>query len=83
MTKLSFAAAALVLAPASLLAQDATMVYRLGKDTVAVETFTRTPTKMTGETVVRSGGAIVRTTYDITLANNRATSVVFRRSGRP
>jgi hypothetical protein len=81
MTKLSFAAAALVLAPASLLAQDATMVYRLGKDTVAVETFTRTPTKMTGETVVRSGGAIVRTTYDITLANNRATSVVFRRLG--
>ena len=57
------------------------MVYRLGKDTVAVETFTRTPTKMTGETVVRSGGAIVRTTYDITLANNRATSVVFRRLG--
>ena len=57
------------------------MVYRLGKDTVAVETFTRTPTKMTGETVVRSGGAVVRTTYDITLANNRATSVVFRRLG--
>jgi hypothetical protein len=73
-------AAALAAAPmAPLLAQDATLLYRLGKDTVAVETFTRTPTKMTGETVVRSGGAIVRTTYDITVANNRATAVVFRR----
>ena len=73
-------AAGLALAPfASLAAQDATMIYRLGKDTVAVETFNRTATKMTGETVVRSGATIVRTTYDITLANNRPSAVVFRR----
>ena len=79
MTKLYYAAG-LALAPlASLAAQDATMIYRLGKDTVAVETFNRTAAKMTGETVVRSGAAIVRTTYDITLANNRPTAVVFRR----
>lgn len=73
-------AAGLALAPfASLAAQDATIMYRLGKDTVAVETFSRTATKMIGETVVRSGAAIVRTTYDITLANNRPTAVIFRR----
>jgi len=79
--KLTFAAA-LVLAPtAPLLAQDATILYRLGKDTVAVETFSRTPTRMIGETVVRSGGAIVRTAYDITIANGRPTAVVFRRLG--
>jgi len=79
MTKLYYAAG-LALAPlASLAAQDATMIYRLGKDTVAVETFNRTAAKMTGETVVRSGAAIVRTTYDITLDNNRPTAVVFRR----
>jgi hypothetical protein len=78
--KLSFSIALAIAAPmAPLLAQDATILYRLGKDTVAVETFSRTPTKMTGETVVRSGGAIVRTTYDITIANNRPTAVVFRR----
>jgi hypothetical protein len=71
---------ALALAPAApLLAQDATLLYRLGKDTVAVETFNRTATKMTGETVVRSGGAIIRTMYDITLANNRPIAAVFRR----
>ena len=81
MTKLSLAVL-LALAPATpLLAQDATMLYRLGKDTVAVETFTRTPAKLAGETVVRSGGAIVRTTYDITIANGRPTAVVFRRLG--
>lgn len=82
MTKLFFAVTLAAVSTASeLLAQDATMIYRLGKDTVAVETFTRTPTKMSGETIVRSGGAIVRTTYDITIAGNRPTAVVFRRLG--
>ena len=81
MTKFSLAIALALVPTATVLAQDATMVYRLGKDTVAVETFTRTPAKMTGETVVRSGGAIVRTSYDITIAGNRPTAVVFRRLG--
>jgi hypothetical protein len=75
-----YTTALLLLAPlATLSAQDGTLLYRLGKDTVAVETFTRTPTKMTGETVVRSGATIARATYDITIANNRPTAVVFRR----
>jgi hypothetical protein len=74
-------AAGVALAPlAGIAAQDATIVYRLGKDTVAVETFNRTPTKMIGEAVVRSGGAISRMSYDITIANNRPTAVVFRRA---
>jgi len=81
MTKLSLAVALAVVSAPPLLAQDATILYRLGKDTVAVETFTRTPTKMAGETIVRSGGAIVRTAYDITITNNRPTAVVFRRLG--
>jgi len=81
MTKLFLAASLAVVSSSPLIAQDATILYRLGKDTVAVETFTRTPTKMAGETIVRSGGAIVRTTYDITIANNRPTAVMFRRLG--
>ena len=64
---------------AALGAQDATIVYRLGHDTVAVEQFTRTPTRFTGETVVRSGPTVSRTQYDITLANGKATAAVLRR----
>src|SRR5215211_5101461 len=65
--------------PATILAQDATIVYRLGRDTVAVEQFSRTSTRFTGETVVRSGPVVTRTQYDITLANGKATSAVVRR----
>jgi hypothetical protein len=72
-------ALALIAIPAAAaFAQDATIVYRLGKDTVAVETFNRTPTRMIGETVIRSGGAIQRTQYDITIANGKATAALFR-----
>ena len=70
--------AALIAAPA-LRAQDATIIYRLGHDTVAVEQFTRTPTRFTGETVVRSGPTVSRTQYDITLAGGKATAAVLRR----
>ncbi len=66
-------------APGVLLAQDATIVYRLGKDTVAVEQFTRTPTRLAGEMVTRSGAAVIRTQYDITVANNKPTAAVVRR----
>lgn len=55
------------------------MVYRLGRDTIAVEQFTRTPTRFTGEMVTRSGAAVVRTQYEFTLANGRPTSAVVRR----
>lgn len=63
----------------SIRAQDATIVYRLGHDTVAVEQFTRTPTKFSGETVTRVGGGVFRQQYDITLAGGKATAAVFRR----
>jgi len=56
-------------------AQEAAIVYRLGHDTVAVEQFTRTPTRFSGETVVRSGPAVSRTQYDITLAGGKATAI--------
>lgn len=71
--------AALVATPGALIAQDATMVYRLGKDTVAVEQFTRTPTRLVGEMVTRAGATVSRTQYDITIANNTPTAVVVRR----
>jgi len=56
-----------------LAAQSASLVYRLGNDTVAVEQFTRTPTSMNGEMVQRNGAAVVRYQY----------SLVIGRDGRP
>jgi hypothetical protein len=65
--------------PAMLGAQDGVIVYRLGRDTVAVEHFSRTPTRFTGEMVSRTGPAVIRTQYEITLANGRPTAAVVRR----
>src|SRR5687767_14947341 len=73
----AIALAALV--PAAVLAQDGVIVYRLGRDTIAVEQFSRTPGRFAGEMVSRSGGAVVRTQYDITGANGRPTAAVVRR----
>jgi hypothetical protein len=70
---------ALLLAPSSLLAQDATIVYRLGRDTVAVERFSRSATHFTGEMVTRSGPAVSRTQYDLTLASGKVTAATIRR----
>lgn len=67
------------LAAAPLLAQDATIVYRLGRDTVAVEQFTRAPSRFVGETVVRQGPTVSRTQYDITLTGGKPTAAVIRR----
>jgi hypothetical protein len=75
---ISALAIAAALAP-SLSAQDGVIVYRLGRDTAAIEQFTRTPTKFTGEMVSRTGAAVIRTQYDITLANGRPTAAVVRR----
>jgi hypothetical protein len=58
---------------APLAAQSGTLVYRLGRDTSAIEQFTRTPTAMTGEMVQRAGATVVRWQYQIDLA----------RTGRP
>ncbi len=72
--------ALLLAAPAPTIhAQDATIVYRLGRDTVAIEQFTRTPTRLAGETVTRSGGVVARTQYEITMSGGNATSAVIRR----
>ena len=64
---------------APLAAQDATIVYRLGHDTVAIESFTRTPARLVGETVVRSGPAVTRTQYDASISGGKATSLIVRR----
>lgn len=64
----------------SVSAQPASLVYRLGKDTVAIEQFTRTATGMTGEMVQRSGAAVARYQYSVTLAKNgRPTSASIKR----
>jgi len=78
MKSFSVAAAAL-LSAARLSAQDATLVYRLGRDTVAVEQFTRSANKFSGETVIRSGPSVTRTQYDITLAGGKPAAMVIRR----
>ena len=75
-----FAAALSASAHAAVSAQDATIVYRLGRDTVAVEQFSRTSTRMAGESMTRAGTAIVRVQYELTLGSNgRATAAVIRR----
>lgn|SRR5512146_803414 len=75
----SLFAALLLSSAATLIAQDATIVYRLGRDTVAVEHFSRTATHFSGETVTRTGPAVVRTQYDITLSGGKPTAAVVRR----
>ena len=58
------------LLPAALSAQSASVVYRLGKDTVAIEQYTRTATSLSGEMVQRSGAAVARVRYSMTLGRN-------------
>ena len=72
--------ALLAATPTSASAQSASLVYRLGKDTVAIEQFTRSATGMTGEMVQRSGAAVARYQYTITLAKNgRPTTASIKR----
>ena len=69
-----------LLAATSLSAQSASLVYRLGKDTVAIEQYTRSATGMTGEMVQRSGATVARYLYAITLAKNgRPTTASIKR----
>jgi hypothetical protein len=66
--------------PLLAMAQEGTIVYRLGRDTVAIEQFSRTRTSMSGEMVTRSGPTVVRTQYEITLgAGGRPTAAIVRR----
>ena len=55
------------------------MVYRLGRDTVAIERYSRSATRFAGEMVTRSGAVVSRTAYDLTMANGRVTAAVLRR----
>ena len=79
-TTLATGTALLAATPTSASAQQASLVYRLGKDTVAIEQFTRSATGMTGEMVQRSGAAVARYQYTITLAKNgRPTTASIKR----
>jgi DUF2911 family protein len=53
--------------PSAASAQAAVLVYRLGKDTLAVERYTRTASGMSGEMAQRSGAVVTRYTYAVTL----------------
>jgi hypothetical protein len=72
---------------ATLGAQQASFIYRLGKDTVAVEQYTRTAKQLTGEVVSRTGPVVVRTQYDVTLGKyampTAATFKLFGADGKP
>lgn len=74
----SLAAASLVAQTSG--AQPASIVYRLGKDTSAVEQYTRTATSITGDMVQRNGPAIARYHYAITLGKDgRPTAATLTR----
>jgi hypothetical protein len=69
-----------LLLPTALVAQPASLIYRLGKDTVAVEQFTRTATALAGDMVQRNGPAIMRYRYAITLGRDgRPTAALLQR----
>jgi hypothetical protein len=60
-------------------AQQASFVYRLGKDTVAIEQYNRSGDKVTGEMVQRTGAAVTLTRYEMTVRNGRPANVMIRR----
>ena len=80
MSKHPFLAATLLaMAAASpAFAQEASFIYRLGKDTVGLEHFVRTPTRLTGDAVSRQGVAVTRVQYDASIANGKVTGVTYR-----
>jgi hypothetical protein len=61
------------------MAQEGAFVVMLGKDTVAIEKFTRTATRLTGEMASRFGAAGSRLSYDVTLgADGRPRTITYR-----
>ena len=73
-------ALALALNAASVAAQSTSLVYRLGKDTLAIEQYTRTAASLTGEMVQRAGLAVTRLQYNFTLGRDgRPTAGWLRR----
>jgi hypothetical protein len=60
-------------------AQEASFVHRLGKDTIAVEQYTRTGNRLVGEVATRQGASVNRIQYEVTLAaDGKPTAVVYR-----
>lgn len=75
-----FAASLAAPALTPLAAQSASFVYRLGKDTAAVEQYTRTATAMTGDMVQRNGPTVTRIQYQVDIARDgRPTAATFKR----
>ena len=71
----------LAVVPVAASAQGTVLVYRLGKDTLAVEQYTRTSTGISGEMVQRAGAAVVRFSYSMTLGKDgRPTAATISRS---
>jgi hypothetical protein len=65
--------------PAPGSSQQATFVYRLGRDTISVETYNRTGNRIVGETVSRGAAAVTRFQYEVTLGNDgRPVSAIYR-----
>lgn len=66
-------------------AQSASLVYRLGRDTVAIESWTRTASTLSGEMVQRTGAVVQRVRYSLALGRDgrptSATIVRLRQDG--
>ena len=60
-------------------AQDGTLIYRLGNDTVAVESWSRRGNMLTGEMVGRGGAVVSRTWYEISFDRGRPVTTVVKR----
>jgi hypothetical protein len=77
---LTIVLSALAISALPLAAQQASFVYRLGKDTVAIEQFTRSGGRIMGEMVQRSGAAVTLVRYEMTLGRSgRPATVTIRR----
>jgi hypothetical protein len=80
MLRTSAAAAAFAMmfsAPA--LSQEASFVHRLGRDTIAIEQYTRTGNRIVGEVVSRGATAVNRLQYEATLdKNGHPVSAIYR-----
>ena len=62
-----------------LFSQQTSFVYMLGRDTMAVEQFTRTTDRVTGEAVIRQGQNVSRFQYDVALnRTGRPATAIFR-----
>lgn len=69
-----------LISPVSLFAQTASIVYKLGTDTVAIEQYTRSGNKISGNMVQRNGPTVARVDYDITFgADNRPMAATITR----